>query len=317
MTLQQLEYVVALDSYRHFVTAASKCFVTQPTLTMQVKKLEDEIGILLFNRKKTPLEPTKMGEKVILKARQILREANQLKEMVNQETDPGLLEGTFRIGVIPTIAPYLLPGFLNKFLENHPRVSLTIEEMKSSDIIEKLKSDQLDLGLLVTPLEESQLREIPLYYEPFLVFASKAHQLLKEKKITPEHVQNAKGLLLLNQGHCFRNQVLNICDSNSSKSSENTSGLSYESGSIETIKNLISADAGEKFSLVPELAINSDVEAAYFRKFTQPEPVREVSIVVHNSFTKEILIEQLRNEILNKVPKTFQTGKRFIKVKWR
>ncbi len=309
MTLQQLEYIVALDSYRHFVTAAEHCFVTQPTLSMQVHKLEEEIGTLIFDRKKQPLEPTKAGEQILLKARQILREVNQLKALVSDEKES--IEGVFRLGIIPTIAPYLIPLFVGEFIKEHPNTSLNIEEMKSSDIIEGLKNDKLDIGILATPLSEKQLREVPLYYEPFLLYVSEHHPLYKKKIVQAKDV-NQEGLWILNQGHCFRSQVLNICKP---KAASEKGGLKYESGSIETLKRLIDSDNG--YTLVPELAIANDQDKKSVRRFEEPQPVREISIVTHNSFTKEVLIDELRKSILTKLPNTFKKNKRFYTVKWR
>lgn len=309
MTLQQLEYIVALDSYRHFVTAAEHCFVTQPTLSMQVHKLEEEIGTIIFDRKKQPLEPTKAGTQILLKARQILREVNQLKALVSDEKES--IEGVFRLGIIPTVAPYLIPLFVGEFVREHPNTTLSIEEMKSSDIIDGLKNDTLDIGILATPLSEKQLREIPLYYEPFLLYVSEKHPLYKKKSIQAKDV-NQEGLWILNQGHCFRSQVLNICKP---KTSSEKGGLKYESGSIETLKRLIDSDHG--YTLVPELAIEHDRDKKSVRRFEEPQPVREISIVTHNSFAKEVLIEELRKSILKKLPNSFKKNTRFYTVKWR
>lgn len=309
MTLQQLEYIVALDNHRHFVTAAEKCFVTQPTLTLQVKKLEEEMGTQIFDRSKHPVEPTATGEQIILKARQILREANQLKEIVN--TDKDSIQGTFRIGVIPTLAPYLMPLFLGEFTKNHPDTKLVIYELESERIIHNLNNDLLDIGLLVTPLEERNIREIPLFEEPFLVFAAENHPFYVKKEISPNDI-SVQGLWLLNEGHCFRNQVLNICNQ---RHMPNESGFSYESGSIETLKNMVRSNMG--YTLVPELSVSNEMDNPMVKRFKGQQPVREVSLAVHSSFTKETLIEELRNAILKNIPKSFEKGKRFIKVKWR
>jgi len=305
MTIQQMEYIVALDTYRHFVKAAEHCFVTQPTLTMQVKKLEDEIGISIFDRKKTPLEPTELGETIVLKARSILREVHQLKELVNDEKDN--LSGTFKIGIIPTVAPYLIPLFAMNFAKKYPATKLVFNELKSEDMVDALNSDQIDLGILVTPLEEQNLREVSLYHEPFTVFTSKDHPLAKQNSVSEKQIANAEGLWLLSEGNCFRNQVLNICRENGEQP------FTYESGSIETIVNLVQRNRG--FTLVPEMSLaNSDLKGIPFK---DPKPVREVSIVVHNGFAKEILIEKLREEILNTVPAHYVKNEHYIRVKWR
>ena len=309
MTLQQLEYVVALDTHRHFVTAATHCFVTQPTLTLQVKKLEDEMGTLIFDRSRHPIAPTPTGELIISKARQILREAHQLKELVNTEKDT--IAGSFRIAVIPTIAPYLMPKFLKQFSENHPNTHLQIREMESEEIINALKNDHIDIGILATPLEEPNLREIPLYHEPFLVYSSENHSLYGKSEVSPDKLP-MYGLWLLNQGHCFRNQVLNVCDK---RNDTEHSGFTYESGSIETLKNMVRSNVG--YTLVPELSVLGELDDPRVNRFENPEPSREVSIVVHKSFTKESLIEKIRDHILECVPNHFQKGKRFNKIKWR
>lgn len=310
MTLQQLEYIVALDNHRHFVRAAENCYVTQPTLTLQIQKLEEEMGTLIFDRSKHPIEPTSLGEMFILKARQILRDAQQLKELVNTQRDS--MNGTFRLGVIPTLAPYLVPRFLRQFSKQYPDTRLIIREMESEEIIKALNNDLMDLGLLVTPLEENGLREIPLFNEPFLVYSAENHPYYVKNQIKAEDI-STKGLWLLNQGHCFRNQVLNICDSRPSVAGGN---VSYESGSIETLKNLVKWNMG--YTLVPELSVIQELDNPMIKRFTKPEPVREVSLVVHKSFTKETLIEKLRTEILSNIPESFsKSEKRFIKVKWR
>lgn len=308
MTLQQLEYIVMLDNERHFVRASEKCFVTQPTLTMSIKKLEDELNTILFDRKKHPVEPTKAGVRVIEKARHILREANQLRDLVKGQKES--VEGTFRIGVIPTLAPYLMPLFLGEFIQKNPNTNLIIEEIQSDQIIEMLKNDTLDVGLLVTPLEELQLREIQLFEEPFLVYSSEKHPLYKKDEIETADITE-DGMWLLNQGHCFRNQALNICGIESR--SQNV--FTYESGSIETLKRMVEKNYG--YTLVPELSVIDDLDNARVKRFTRPEPVREVSLVVHNSFSREGLIDKLKSAILEKIPGSIRKAEPHIRVEWR
>ncbi len=309
MTLQQLEYVIALDTYRHFVTAAEKTFVTQPTLTMQLMKLEEEIGLQIFDRTKKPLVPTRAGEQFILKSRQILREVGQLKEMIssNKET----LVGEFRIGIIPTLAPYVLPLFLKSFLQENPQTHLKIYEMQSEDIIKSLIHDTLDLGLLVTPLNEKNLREVPLFYEPFLLYVPNHYNKEHQKSIHPSAIDTSK-VLLLNQGHCFRNQSLEICNQSNTGA---VLGFEYESGSIEALKALVKKGIG--LTLVPELSVLDDFESDNVIRLDEPQPVREVSIVVHQSFSKEPLIDKIRSGILSNIPKSFVKNEKRIRVEWR
>lgn len=309
MTLQQLEYVIALDTYRHFVTAAEKSFVTQPTLTMQLIKLEEEIGLQLFDRTKKPLVPTKVGEQFIYKARQILREVNQLKEMVS--ADKETLKGEFRVGIIPTLAPYILHLFLCDFIKENPETHLKIIEMQSEDIIDSLKNDTIDIGLLVTPLNEKKLREVPLFYEPFLLYVSDDYHESKLEKITPASIDTSK-LLLLNQGHCFRNQALEICNKTGKG---DFLGFEYESGSIEALKRLVKKGIG--LTLVPELSVIDELETINVIRFEEPQPTREVSIVVHNSFSKEALIDEIRKLLLNNIPSRFVKNEKRIRVEWR
>ena len=309
MTLQQLQYVVALDTHRHFVKAAESCHVAQPTLTLQVKKLEEQMSTILFDRSKQPLEPTPLGEIFIIKARQILREIDELKEIVSSEKDQ--MNGEFKLGIIPTLAPSLLPLFIGDFLGKHQDTQLVVEELQSEEIIEKLEQKQLDLGILVTPLNEPDIREVPLFYEPFLIYADENQQLLKKDKVDVSDL-GPEGLWLLRQGHCFRNQTLNICRFDIS---ENPRNLVMEAGSIETLKKMILKVSG--YTLIPELSFNKNNDISNIIRFNDPQPVREVSIVVHKHFTKERLISELRRSIIAHTPQSFKKNTRFITVKWR
>jgi LysR family hydrogen peroxide-inducible transcriptional activator len=307
MTLQQLEYVIALDTYRHFVTAAEKCFVTQPTITIQVKKLEDEIGFTLFDKSKSPFKPTDLGEMFVRKAKVILREVGDLKNMVNTALND--IEGEFRMGVIPTISPYLIPLISGAFSEKYPNSILKIQEMQSDDIISGLQKKEIDLGILVTPLNEPFIREIKLYNEPFVFYGQKSDAFQDKKIISAKDVESLENVWLLENGHCFRNQVLNICNnSNSNKS------IKFQSGSIEALKKMVDNYGG--FTLVPEMAISKN-DAGCSIPFAEPKPIREVSIVTHHSFSKDVLIEALRFEILDKTPEVFVKNKNFIKINWR
>ncbi len=309
MTIQQLEYVVALNNYRHFVTAAEKCFITQPTLTMQIKKLEEEIGIQLFDRTKSPLTPTNAGINFIEKAKSIIREVNHLKEMVSDEKES--TEGEFTLAVIPTIAPYLLPLFLNNFTSKNPKTFLNIKELQTHEIVKQLNNGELDLGILATPLLEPSIKEIPVYYEPFVLYVNKDHTLLNNGLIKGSDIKTEE-LLLLSEGHCFREQALEVCNYTGNK---NHTGFHYESGSIETIKQMV--DKGIGITLIPELAILNDKDLRYSKRFTNPEPKREISIVTHKSFAKERLIDIIHEAIKTAVPERMNKKERSIRVKWR
>ncbi len=311
MNIEQLKYIVALDTYRHYVKAAEYCCVTQPTLSMQVQKLEEELSIVIFDRKKTPLIPTKAGIRIIDHARQVLREIEQLKASVKDEQQN--IAGEFRLGIIPTLAQYLIPMFLMDFVQHHPDSRLLIEELQTDHIIHQIRHGQLDIGILVTPLEEPDIRETPLFNEPFLAYLSDNHPLLAKAEIHSSDLQEGN-LWILNQGHCFRTQVLNIC--NRKDLSCLQSGFSYESGSIETLKRMVDRHFG--FTLVPELSIlDSLPHHPKIRRFVSPEPIREISIITHRSFSKSALVEVLRQEILRQVPVRLHHPDTHKRIRWR
>jgi LysR family hydrogen peroxide-inducible transcriptional activator len=309
MTIQQLEYIVALDNHRHFVTAANSLYVTQPTLTMQVKKLEEEVGIKIFDRDRKPLKPTPAGEQIIQMARQVLREVDQMKAFVSSETES--LEGNFTLGIIPTLAPYLLPLFLPEFIRENPRIHLKIQEIQTQEIISRLNNGTLDLGLLVTPLENKTIREVPLFYEPFLLYLPENHPLANAHDLTSNRL-DPDDMLFLEEGHCFREQALKICYRRDKKKDL---GFEYASGSIETLKKLVRQGIG--YTLVPELSVVTELDSRNIKRFNSPEPVREVSLVVHNNFTREALIERLHSTIISAIPERFKRSELFTRVKWR
>ncbi|MEP5613469.1 MAG: LysR substrate-binding domain-containing protein [Cyclobacteriaceae bacterium] len=309
MTLQQFEYISALDEYRHYVTAAEHCFVSQPNLTMQVKKLEEEIGVRIFDRNKKPLQPTEIGKEVILRARQILRESKQLREFVNHEKES--IEGEFTVGIIPTLAPYLLPHFLTLFMKENPKVHLKIQELQTGQIISQLENGLIDIGLLVTPLDESFIREMPVFYEPFLLYLPENHRFLSEKLMLAEDL-DPSDVLVLDEGHCFREQALSICKQAKYGSSI---GFEYQSGSIEALKNLVQKGVG--YTLVPELSVIDELNSVYIRRFSSPEPVREVSIAVHSSFIKESMLNTLKDAIQKVVPRKFLEKQSVVEIDWK
>jgi LysR family hydrogen peroxide-inducible transcriptional activator len=305
MNLQQLEYIVALDIHRNHARAADHCHVTQPTLSIMVRKLEDELGVKIFD-KGQPLKPSLSGEIIISRARQILQEIKNLREFVSHEKES--VDGEYRLGVIPTLAPYLLPRFLNQFLEKHPGTSFTVMEMQTEQIINSLKSGRLDIGLLVTPLDDKEIREIPVFYEPILLYTSHALGYYKQEKVNLKSL-NTENLLLLEEGHCFRGQVMNLC---SAKGKRQHHQLNYQSGSFETLKAMVDNNYG--YTLIPELAV--DIRRKQVKRFTSPEPVREVSLAVHYGFVREMLLSKLREAILGAIPGHFRKNEKYIRVRW-
>jgi LysR family hydrogen peroxide-inducible transcriptional activator len=297
MNLQQLEYIIAVDTHRHFVKAAENCFVTQATLSMMIKKLEGELGVQIFDRSKVPVIPTDIGREIIEQARIALKESKKIDEIVQHRR--GLLTGHLRIGIIPTLAPYLLPLLLQQFLQEYPQVKLHISELNTATIIRQLEAQQLDAGILATPLNRPTLLEAPLFYEQFVVYAAEGNNLTRKKYILPSDL-DVNQLWLLEEGHCLRNQTLNLCELK--KKESELHHLDYEAGSIETLRKMVKINQG--ITIIPELAMNDlpEDEKECIRFFKPPAPVREISIVTYRHFVKEKLIGALRNSILSQVP---------------
>jgi LysR family hydrogen peroxide-inducible transcriptional activator len=305
MTITQLEYVIAVDTYRSFVAAANKCFVTQPTLSMQIQKLEDTLGVKLFDRSHQPVIPTEIGEEIIAQARVLLAESEKIKEIISDRQKE--LSGELRVGIIPTVSPYILPKILNGFIQKYPAVKLIVWEQTTEQIIHQLKQGTIDCGILSTPLHESSLTEIPVFYENFVAYASKNSKLYKKKTITPEDI-DMEEIWVLNEGHCMREQVLNICQRR--KATKGFQHFEYNTGSVETLKRMVDMNNGA--TILPELALAemSDKQRDRVRYFKSPEPAREVSIVMHRNFLKRRMIEALKTEILDFVPKRLRTKKK-------
>lgn len=309
MTLQQLRYILALDDHRHFSAAAEACFVSQPTLTMQVKKLEESLGFPLFDRQVHPIVPTAMGEGFIARARQIMSQVGDLETWVNQEQEA--LAGTYRVGIIPTLAPFVLPRVLPDLASNADGVELIVREVTSERMLEELKAGTLDVGILVTPADEPAIREIPMYHEPFMIFGHpNGYQEAPRRDWKPEDLPTDR-LLLLEEGHCFRDQMLSLCARNRSSSS----AVRYESGSIAALQALVRAGMG--YTLIPALAADAQRDAEFLHAFAEPAPVREVSLVVHNSFPRERFLNWLREAIRTRMPESYQAASASRRVKWR
>jgi LysR family hydrogen peroxide-inducible transcriptional activator len=311
MTLTQVEYIIAVATHKSFAAAAEKINVTQPTLSMQIKKLEEELDVLIFDRSKKPVLPTTVGAEIIEQGREIIRERDQLFEIL--EATKGEIKGELRIGIIPTLSPYLLPLFVTKFMSVLPDVDLVIEEIKTDQIVEKLNKELLDVGILVTPLDEKGILEIPLFYELFVVYTSETHPLWGKNKIAYDDL-DPKKLWLLQEGHCFRNQMVNICKE---QAKDETIKMRFESGSLETIKRLIEQQYG--YTLLPELATLelSDAEYQHVRNFEKPQPVREVSLVTRRKYVKKRLIDKLKDIILDSVPEILKKSNRGQIISWK
>jgi LysR family hydrogen peroxide-inducible transcriptional activator len=304
MTLVQLEYIVAVDTYRSFVSAAEKCFVTQPTLSMQVQKLEELLNVKIFDRSKQPIIPTEIGSQIIAQARIVLQENKKIKELISSQQQD--IIGELKIGIIPTIAPYLLPEVIASMLEKYPDLKLLIWEYTTEDIIHHLKTGVIDCGILATPLVDLHITELPLYYENFVSYISKNSKLYKKKSIDPDDLAD-ENIWLLNEGHCMRSQVLNICRSTKNNRLQS---LTYNTGSVETLIRMV--DVNDGATLLPELALVdlSTKQLNKVRHFKAPEPVREISLVTHKNFIKRRMLSALKEEILAIIPKAMKQRKK-------
>lgn len=306
MNLQQLEYIIAVDTHRHFATAAEHCFVTQPTLSMMIQKLEEELGLKIFDRSRQPVEPTPEGKKVISRARHILVQTNELKSFAREQTQEAY--GELRLAVIPTLAPYVLPFFLGKMGEKYPKLSIAVREANTLQIIDMLKHGQTDVGLLSTPLNEAQIKEYPLFYEELLAYTDVPQ---RHSKLVPADL-NPDKLWLLEEGHCFRAQVLNYCELR--KQAKHKPNLVYEAGSIQTLINMVDGQGGT--TIVPQLATLSlnPTQKKKLQRFSSPAPVREVSLVTHIHFSRSKILEALKAEILENVPIKKVKDKRVLEI---
>jgi len=291
MTITQLTYVLAIAEHKNFTKAAEKCFVTQPTLSTQIQKLEDELSVLIFDRSKKPIELTEVGRKIVHQARNIVNESERIQDIVDQQK--GFIGGEFRIGIIPTVMPTLLPMFLKAFIKKYPKVKLKIEELTTEDIIERIRDGHLDAAIAATPLESENIKERVLYYEPFVGYIPEHHRLYKKKTIDVSDLE-IDDMLLLEDGHCFRDGVINLCKAFKDQTNES---FQLESGSIETLIKL--SNEGLGMTLLPYLHTLelSDKLTSNLHHFNEPTPAREVSIIYHKSELKMQIIDALHNVI--------------------
>lgn len=292
ITLSQLEYILAVDKYRHFQNAADHVFVTQPTLSMQIKKLEEVLGVLIFDRSRQPVQPTPIGQLIIEQAREAVNAARKIEEII--EEDQGEPGGDLKVGIIPTIGPYLLPGLIS-VLTAKSNIEFRFEELLTDAVVEKIKSGALDAGIVSTPLHEKGIDEIILYYEPLWVYASQDHPLLELDQIHPDDLVS-ESLWLLTDGHCFREHVLKLCHSNIPGGFNK---FRYTTGSLEALMRIIDIQFG--YTLLPQTATTaiSPEKSQFLRKFAKPVPKREISIIVRKGYLKRRLVNLLREEIIN------------------
>jgi len=304
MTLIQLEYIVALDAFKHFAKAAAHCHITQPSLSMQLQKLEEELGVQIFIRT-NPVTTTETGQIVIDQAKKILAEASAMQDLVQQEKN--IVAGTLKIGIIPTLAPYLLPQFLQSFIKQFPQVRLSIHELTTENIIRQLKNGTLDAGIMATPLNTPELKEDFLFNEEFIAYVSRKEKLFNKKYLLPDDI-DVHSMWLLEEGHCLRNQVMNLCALQKDASIEKH--FDYAAGSIETLKHFVDKNGG--ITLLPELATYnmSSTKKTMLRYFKSPAPVREISLVTLKTFSKTRLINILKQTVMESLPPQMEQKKK-------
>lgn len=297
MTITQLEYIVALADLQSFSKAAEFCCVSQPSLSMQVQKLEDELNLILFNRKVKPLQPTLEARDIILKARAILNESNSILSLSKGWSNQ--VNGTVSIGVIPTIAPYLMPKFLADFQVKYPDLSISIAETTTSNIKKGINEGKIDIGILVTPLNEN-LIEIPLYYEELFLYSN----VWEEDGSKLKSTLDPSKLWLLEEGHCLSSQVNSIC--NLPSGSLIGTNMTYQTGSMETIVRL--ADQGFGQTIIPQMFIDyldSKLKEKVYA-LPEPKPVREVALVHSISYSRKAIVKALEVEILAHIPDSWK-----------
>ena len=293
MTLQQLEYVLALDKTRHFVRAAELCGVTQPTLSAMVQKLEDEMDCKIFDRSRQPIEPTEIGKQIIQQAQVIVYQVNQLKESIRSEKES--ISGTLNLAIIPTIAPYLLPQFIAAFSKLYPDIALKVSELHTDTILEKLRIAEIDMAILSTPLQDPKILEVPMYYEKFVAYISPMEAIYERTELSATDMPLDK-LWVLEEGHCLRNQVFNFCNK---KQQHNTI---YEAGSIDTLVKIVDVNGG--YTIIPELHIEllSENQKLNLREIVNPEATREISVVIRHDFVREGILNAVAECVKQIIP---------------
>lgn len=309
MTIQQLKYIVALDEERHFARAAELCMVSQPGLTTQLKNVEEEIGIKIFDRTKVPLTPTVLGIEIIRRAKKILKEVEEIRDFVI--TEKNVLEGEVKLGVISTLSPYLIPLFIQSMKLVAPKMHFIIKEAGTGVLMQELETGSIDIALMATPTGSTSLREYPVFNEPFIAFLNAGHPLAEAEFYEMQNSDKPE-LLLLQHEYCYNAQLLDIC--NIKEERKLMQQFSYDISSIETLKNLVRAQLG--FAIIPELSTINEKNNAYFKPFKEPKPVREISLVVSDTFSRKLLLEKMSEAIWNSLPESIKKEAKYKKIRW-
>lgn len=296
MTLQQLEYILAVNQFRHFAKAAEYCRVTQPTLSAMIQKLEEELDTRIFDRSQQPVCPTPVGILIIEQAQKILVQANRIKNIIEEEKHS--LTGTFKLGILPTVAPYLLPRFFPQLMKKYPDLDIRVIEMKTNDIKKALQTGEIDAGIVASLAGMEELQQTPLFYEQFFVYVSRKDILFNSEVIRTSDT-NGEQLWLLDEGHCFRDQLMRFCQMKSARASQ----LAYHLGSMETFMRMV--ESGKGVTFIPELAVLQlgDIQKELVRPFAIPCPTRQIVMLTNKNFIRHTLLEALTKEIKSSIPK--------------
>ena len=296
MTLQQLEYILAVNQFRPFAKAAEYCRVTQPTLSAMIQKLEEELDTRIFDRSQQPVCPTPVGIHIIEQAQNILVQANRIKNIIEEEKHS--LTGTFKLGILPTVAPYLLPRFFPQLMKKYPDLDIRVVEMKTNDIKKALQTGEIDAGIVASLAGMEELQQTPLFYEQFFAYVSREDALFNNEVIRTSDL-NGEQLWLLDEGHCFRDQLVRFCQMKSARASQ----LAYHLGSMETFMRMV--ESGKGVTFIPELAVLQlgDAQKELVRSFAIPCPTRQVVLLTNKNFIRHTLLEVLVKEIKLSVPK--------------
>ena len=297
MTLQQLEYILAVERYRHFGRAAEACNVTQPTLSAMIGKLEEELNAKLFDRNRQPICPTPVGEQVLRQAKEVLAQADSIKDIVEEEKHS--LNGTFRVGILPTIAPYLLPRFFPQLMKKYPALDIRVREMKTHEIKEALLQGDIDAGILANIEGLEEYSQLHLFYEKYEGYVSREDALFAKETLRTSDVASSRDLWLLDEGHCFRDQMVRFCQMKSSQ----TSQLAYNLGSMETFMRMV--ESGKGITFIPELAVMQlgSEQKELVRPFAIPVPTRQLLLITNRNFIRQTLLDVIVKEIQASVPK--------------
>ena len=296
MTLQQLEYILAVNQFRHFAKAAEYCRVTQPTLSAMIQKLEEELDTRIFDRSQQPVCPTPVGILIIEQAQKILVQANRIKNIIEEEKHS--LTSTFKLGILPTVAPYLLPRFFPQLMKKYPDLDIRVIEMKTNDIKKALQTGEIDAGIVASLAGMEELQQTPLFYEQFFVYVSRKDILFNSEVIRTSDL-NGEQLWLLDEGHCFRDQLMRFCQMKSARASQ----LAYHLGSMETFMRMV--ESGKGVTFIPELAVLQlgDIQKELVRPFAIPCPTRQIVMLTNKNFIRHTLLEALTKEIKSSIPK--------------